>query len=269
MAGTARQLKQFFEHYTWYIPLIHVKGRPFIWVGYEIEGMRGIATIDEYGRFVKDEALVEVIMRCNKLATDVLHLPYSLARAREIDSFMKLDRQTQAAFLRLRVNEEYFRAAGERPYALWKSVVGFEEEFHVIVTTMIERKNWQAQWALDHGLNRLVEISDQQLYEVEARLREFDAVFQRYLETIDRVGADAEKLSELYRKMPDPIHDGRTLRLKHRSTVIELLRSLEVFRGASEKWKDPAIDFLSLPEEWEWWRARKAIAEKLERQDAG
>jgi hypothetical protein len=64
MVAAARQLKKFAEHYTWYIPLIHVQGKPYIVVGYEIQGLTGIATLDEQGRFVKDGALVETLMRC-------------------------------------------------------------------------------------------------------------------------------------------------------------------------------------------------------------
>jgi DNA repair ATPase RecN len=193
-------------------------------------------------------------------------MPFNLARAKEIDSFMQTDHQMQAAFERLRLNEEYFRAAGEPVYSLWKNVVAFGQDFHTIVTTMIERKNWQAQWALDHGLNRLTEIRDEQLYEVESRLREFDISLQKYLEKIDSVGADAEKLRDAYLKMNDPVQDGRALRLKHRSTIMELFQSLSVFREASVAWRKPAIDFLVLEEEWGWWRARKAIAEKLEKE---
>ncbi|MBL8078004.1 MAG: hypothetical protein JNM55_08580 [Anaerolineales bacterium] len=266
MAYTAHRLKQFFESYSLYLPLIYVKGKPYIVVGYSLQTIRGMATIDENGGFVKDEGLAEIIIRCQKLATNVLHMPYSLTRAKEIDSFMQTDRQMQGAFLRLRVNEEYFRAAGEPAYTLWKNVVAFEQDFHFLVTTMIERKNWQAQWALDHGLNRLVEISDEQLYEVESRLREFDGIFQKYLEKIDQVGADAEKLKAVYLKMNDPMQGGTTLRLKHRSTIMELFKSLSVFREASVAWSKPAIDFLVLDEEWGWWRARKAIAEKLEKE---
>ncbi len=266
MTALARRLKKFFESYSPYVPLIYVKAKPYIMVGYSLEVMRGMATIDEHGKFVQDEELAEVIMRCHKLAANVLHLPYSLTRAKEIDSFMQTDRQYQAGFLRLRVNEEYFRLAGEPVYALWRNVVAFEQDFHIIVTNMIERKNWQAQWALDHGLNRLTEISDEQLYEVESRLREFDSVFIKYLEKIDKVGADAEKLRDAYLKMSDPMQDGKPLRLKHRSMVMDLFKSLSVFREASEKWKNPAIDFLVLEEEWGWWRARKAIAEKLEKE---
>lgn len=265
MAAAARRLKKFFEHYTWYIPLIFVQGKPYIVVGYELQGLTGIATLDEQGRFVTDEALVETLMRCYKLAVAVLHMPDSLSRAREIDSFKQTDRQMQGYFLRFRVNEEYFFTAGKQLHGLWKNICDFEQDFHTIATTWIERKTWQTQWALEQGLNRLTEISDKQLYEVESRLMEYDAIFHQYLEKIDQVGSDAEAL---LKALADPTvtGNGRSIRLKHRSAVEDMLKGLMLFRQTSVAWQNTVIDFLPREEEWKVWRERKAMAEKLERE---
>ncbi len=265
MAAAARRLKKFLEHYTWYIPLIFVQGKPYIVVGYEVQGLTGIATLDEQGRFVKDETLVDTLMRCYKLAVAVLHMPDSLARAKEIDSFKQTDRQMQGAFLRLRVNEEYFLAAGKPLHDLWKSICGFEQDVHTIFTTVVERKMWQTQWALEHGLHRLTEVSDEQLREAEARLAEFDTVLLDHRARIEQVAANAEAL---LKALADPTvtGNGKSIRLKHRAVVEELLKSLIVMGQASAVWKSTVIDFLPREEEWKVWRERKAMAEKLEQE---
>lgn len=268
MAAAAHRLKKFFERYIWYVPLILVQGKPYIMVGYELQGISGIATLDEQGRFVKDEALVKTLIRCYKLAVAVLHMPDSLARAKEIDSFKQTDRQMQSYFLRFRTNEEYFFTAGKELYDLWKNICDFEPDFHTIVTTLIERKIWQAQWALEHGLNRLTEVSDEQLHAVEARLAEFDTILLNYTVKIDQVGADAEALLKAYQELSDPLvaGDGKSIRLKHRAAVQDMLKGLVLFRQAAVAWQRTAADFLPREEEWKVWRERKAMAEKLEQE---
>lgn len=261
MVAAARRLKRFSESYTWYFPLIHVQGKPYLVVGYNVQGLAGIATLDEEGHFVHDETLALTLMRCYKLAMAVLHMPDSQKRAQDIDSYRKTDRQMHEAFRRFRENEKNFLAGGKPVHELWKSISSFEPDFHAITNIWTERKLWQAQWALEHGLHKLTEVSDQQLHEVEAHLAESNLLLLDHTARLDQVGADAEALLKTYVQ-------GKSTRLEHRGTVEEMLKALVVLRQGAVIWQKEVTEFLPLKGEWLAWQARKGMAETLERRSA-
>jgi hypothetical protein len=58
----------------------------------------------------------------------------------------------------------------------------------------------------------------------------------------------------------------KSIRLKHRGTIEEMLKGLVLLRQGVAIWKEEVTDFLPLPEDWQAWQDRKAMAEKLERE---
>ncbi len=258
MVAAASRLKKFGESYLWYFPLLFVQDKPYLVVGYSIQGVTGLATLDEEGRFVKDEALALTLLRCYKLAMAVLHMPDSQTRAKDIDSYERTDRQMQRAFQRLRENEAYFRAAGQLVYERWKTLCLFEPIVHAVIHISIDRKMWQAQWAIKHGLNKLTEVSDKQLSEAEGSLATFNRLLADQADHLNQIGADAEELLKYVQG------NGKSLRLKHRGTVEEMLKSLILLRQGAVVWQKTVKDFLPLDNEWSAWQGRKYLAEKLE-----
>ncbi len=258
MVATARRLKKLTENYTWYFPLVFARDKPYLVVGYSVQSLTGLATIDEQGCFVKDELLAIRLLRCYKLAMTVVHMPDSHTRAQDIDSYKKTDCQMQQAYRRFRQNEQNFRTAGQPAYDRWRSINEFEPDFHAITEHWIERKIWLAQWAFDQGLNKLTEISDKQLSEVEGKLEQCNATLLTLTTRLDQVGADAEALLKYVQE--------RSIRLEHRSDVNEMLKGLVLLRRGAVAWKKDPTEFLPLPNEWKVWRERKLMAEELERQ---
>ncbi|HET9911184.1 MAG TPA: hypothetical protein VFQ13_04795, partial [Anaerolineales bacterium] len=204
------------------------------------------------------EALALTLLRCYKLAMAVLHMPDSQTRAQDIDSYRKTDRQVQQAFQHFRENEKNFLAAGRPAYELWKRICTLERYFHVITKNSIERKTWLAKWAFEHGLNRLTEVSDQQLYEVEGTLMKLNEILLNRAAELDQMGADAEALLKYLQ--------GKSIHLEHRSKVEEMLKALVMLRQGITAWKKEATEFLPLESEWRAWQVRKMMAEKLERE---
>jgi hypothetical protein len=261
MMTAAHQFKKLGESYTWYFPLIIMRGKPYLVVGYNAEKLVGIATLDEQGNFVKDEALAMTLIRCYKLALSVVHMPDSRTRAKDIDSFKQMDQKMQRAFQYLRANEEYFRMAGQPAHDLWESICNFEPDFHAILKIWIERKTWQVQWAVEQGLNKLTEISNEQLRAVEARLQEFNLLLLNYTARLDQAGADAEVLLRTCQQVK-----GTSSQLQQRALVEEMLKALVVLRQGAVVWEKTVTDYLPLGDEWQAWKARRAIAEKLEQE---
>jgi hypothetical protein len=258
MVASASRLKKFGESYIWYFPLILVQEKPYLVVGYSVQQITGIATLDEEGQFVKDEALALVLLRCYKLAMAVLHMPDSYERARDIDSHERTERQVKSAFQRLRKNEAYFQSAGQPIYGCWKSLCLFEPYVHSVIKTQIYKKLWQAKWAVDHGLNKLTEVSDKQLYEAEESLATFNRLLVSQIDHLNQIVADAEMLLKYVQG------DGKSRSLKYRSTIEEMLKSLIILRQGTAIWKEEVTDFMPLKSEWLDWQSRKRMAEKLE-----
>lgn len=257
MVAAASRLKKFGESYLWYFPLIRVQDKPYLVVGYNAQRLNGLAAFDEEGRFVKDEALALTLLRCYKLATAVLHMPDSQKRAQDIESHQRTDRQTQLAFQRLRENKVYFQTAGQPMYDPWKNLCLFEPYVHAFIRILINRTCWQAQWARDQGLNRLTEVSDRQLTEVEGTLARFNKLLADQGDHLDQIATDAEVLLKYVQG------NGKSGPLQHRPQVVELLKSMVILRQAGIAWQKEVTDFQPLQNEWQAWQRRRALAEKL------
>jgi hypothetical protein len=258
MVAAASQLKKLGESYAWYFPLIFVQDKPYLVVGYSVSRITGLATLDEEGRFVKDEALAHTLIRCYKLAVSVLHMPESQSRAQDIDSYRRTERQIRKAFKYFRENEASFRAAGEQMYGLWKYMCMYEPDVHAVINIWVQRKLWHAKWAMDHGFNKLTEITDKQLSEAEGILAEFNLLLLKHTPQLDQMGINAEVILKYMQ--------AKSIRLKHRGTIEEMLKGLVLLRQGVAIWKEEVTDFLPLPEDWQAWQDRKAMAEKLERE---
>jgi hypothetical protein len=258
MVASASRLKKFGESYIWYFPLIFVQGKPYLVVGYSVQQITGIATLDEEGQFAKDEKLALILLRCYKLAMAVLHMPDGYERARDIDSHKRTGRQVKSAFQRFRENEAYFQSAGQPIYGCWKSLCLSEPHIHFVIKTVIDRTLWKARWAVDHGLNKLTEVSDIQLYEAEEALAGFNQLLVSQSDYLAQIVADAEMLLKYVQG------DGKSMRLKYRSTIEEMLQSLIILRQGMAVWKEEVVDFMPLKSEWLDWQSRKRMAEKLE-----
>lgn len=268
MVRSARRLKRPGLNYmhAWFAPLILVRGKPYLLAGYGQTNMppfTSFSTLDEEGRFVTDETLVETMMRGYKLAIVVLHSETSLHNAREIERFKSTRRWMQKTFPRLHANEAYFREAGGEVYESWQHLAAFEQNVDTILATRVERGMWLAGWALDHGLNRLTEISEDQLHEVEARLAQFDAVLASCTGQTEGIRADAEALQGSLTILADPLTnmDGKRIPLQHRRTLKKLLKRLAEFCQLAAVWQQPADDFRPTESEWRTWQRSKEIAE--------
>jgi hypothetical protein len=266
MVETARRLKRpgLNYGYAWFMPLIIVQGKPYLLAGYGTRPMlpfMGIATLNAEGRFVTDETLVETMICCYKLAIVVLHSETSLFRAREIERLKGIRRWLRRRFPSLRANEAYFREAGRESYELWQRLAAFEQTADTILATQIERGMWLAGWARDHGLNKLTEISDEQLHEVERRLALFHESLAGCTGQVERVGADAATLQGSLAILADPLTsmNGEQIRLKHRRLLKALLKRLAEFHYEAA-WRGPADDFRPLEEDWKAWRLCQELA---------
>jgi hypothetical protein len=270
MAG-AQRLKKFGESYTWYMPLIMVQGCPYIVVGYERGNiLQGLATIDENGQFIGDEDLALKLIRCYKLASSGITIAISID-ARTYSNYLVAPAtlSLREPFSQLRMEEAYFRAAGQKMYEGWTNICAFEKDFQNLVTVVMERKTWKENWWLDQGGLQLATISDQQLYEAEGHLANFDKTMLSYREKIDQVAEDAQVLQMVLPKLPNPwiTATGVPIHLNHRPAIEELLKSLVALQSICHVWQPSVIDFIPRTEEWQLWQGRKDLAKKLKQKE--
>jgi hypothetical protein len=229
-----------------YTPLLIIDGNPYFLIAYpdrrNPSHAIGYLLLDEHAHRVQDEEMFKLAVKCNMLALQTIDHGFHERRANEIASFENAAVTLRRMFQILRQQRERFASKGAQALADWEQVA-------------VRMRLWQAQWAKDHGMRRLTQVSDKDVEEVEKAMDGMAAPLRDGLGLMARAVEATKRLVKVI--------EGET-RFPQKRMVMEGLLGIADGKPAFERRGEP-FQYTTVDEDaLQAWRDRMAWADQVD-----
>jgi hypothetical protein len=170
-----RRYRKFGESLGHYSPALEVEGLwyfPATYSSFDYQRggllvLRGLLVLDEQGQLVRDRDLMQKLGPCYRLAMATISDQGQIPRIGEVSRTKRYLKALDEAIPFLRELDGYFQALGEEGAKAIAEILSAEEALRRRTELGIARETMEAQWGVEHGLTRLVEVHYAEVRELE------------------------------------------------------------------------------------------------------
>jgi hypothetical protein len=183
-----------------YYPALILSERRYFLLAYHDKGqperVRRFLLVDETGQVIDDLELAKVAVGAKSLALHTIHYGYHQERLGNFHSTESVERDLSRFFDLLRRQRNRFEALGQGYLEDYSRVLEAEEAALALPDATKATIELKAEWAAEHGLSRLTEVSYEEVVELENRIREARKEAVAFFPILKDVAAPARRLAQ-------------------------------------------------------------------------
>jgi hypothetical protein len=176
VAKAVKRYKRPKDHVDKYFPVLSIDEQEYFLLAYygkeDLYRPKRLILVNTSGEVINDLSLVKKAGKTKTLALYSIGYDFHQDRARSFNAMDSVKRDLTYFFNKLKRQRERFATLGPRLFTDYRQVLEIENsalEAPDVTKKIIEA---QTQWAIDHGMHRMTEVSYQQVLELEREIEE-------------------------------------------------------------------------------------------------